>query len=374
MSPQQRQIWLDEAIALLPIVLTPGVDYRQEARELLTPLVKRSKSNSKKAFWQFLRLQILKLETEDAVWLLEHMKESKVPPETDAPFNYEVNGDLALIDLGVCVWKVPTKDLIWAKAMFPVYVRELPPLESPELAEARSLKARLLGCRLGFNERRAFQKTFDELEAQIASGDIRKMPHRYGVFKKVDGQEVPVARLFLRADIVEEVEALDGDLTNFGFVPASTVARPIYHDGVAVVPGSADPKNPIRVTSNGLVPNLYVVQECSVNPRHLRTVPSEKFDETVPQEEFERNFLPIKLDSNGQPLHPYATGTDGELILATNKKTPSNADLGTTGCFGQVVDAGRFKPLSVSEANELGLQGWETQIHVVGEQSEAETA
>lgn len=275
-----HQRWLDEAIALLPVVLTPDVDYRREAREYLTPLMKRCKSNSKKTFWQFIRLQLLK--TDDAIWFLEHIQEHKVPPESDVPFNYEVNGDLALIDLHTCVWKIPVRDLTWAKAMFPVYVRELPPLESPELTEARSLKARLRSCRLGYNERSAFQKTFNELEAQIAAGDIRKMPKRHGIFKKVEGQEVSVARLYLRADTGEEVEALDGDLTNYGFVPASTVAQPIYHGGVAIIPGIADPKNPIRVTPNGMVPNLFITQSAA-NPRPERAIKQAKFEWSIPQ-------------------------------------------------------------------------------------------
>jgi hypothetical protein len=363
---EKRKQWFDEAIALLPTVLTPNVDYRQEARELLTPLVKRNKSNSKKAFWQFLRLQILKLKTDDAVWLLEHMQEHRVPLETDAPFNYEVNGDLALIDLQTCVWKIPVKDLTWAKAFWPVYVKELPPLESPELAEARSLKARLRSCRLGFNERRVFEKNLEELEAQIAAGDIRKMPHRHGIFKKVDGQEVHVARLYLRADTLEEVEALDGDLTNFGLVPASTIARPYYRDGVAMLPGIADLKNPVRVTSNGMVSNLFIVQSAA-NPSPSR----EKI-----QTEFEEKVLQVKVDSDEQTLHPHAVDTDGEIIPATNKTTPSNADLGT--CVGveggKIEDAGRFKPLSVNEAIDLGLQGFETQVPEEIEPSEAASA
>jgi hypothetical protein len=362
-TPEKRKAWLDEAISLVPAVLSPDIDYRGEVRGYLTPLLKRNRSNSKKAFWQWLRLQLAK--SADMALYLEDMQEHKVRPELDVPFNYEVNGDIALIDLGICIWKIPVRDLTWAKAMFPVYVRELPPLESPELAEVRSLKARLRGCRLGFNERRAFQKTFDELEAQIAAGDVRKMPHRHGIFKKVDNQEISVARLYLRADIAEEVEALDGDLTNYGFVPASTIARPIYHDGVAIIPGIANPQSPIRVTLNGRVPNLYAVQSAA-NPSPSR--------EKV-QTEFEEKFLPIKLDSNGQPLHTHATDTHGELILATNKKTPSNADLGArVGTNGKIDDAGWFKPLSTTESHELGLIGWETQLHDVGEQSEATSA
>jgi hypothetical protein len=112
------------------------------------------------------------------------------------------------------------------------------------------------------------------------------------------------------------------------------------------------------------VPNLYVVQSAA-NPSPRR----EKS-----QTEFEKKFVQVKVDSNGQPLHPHATATDGELILATNKKTMSNADLchrvGVEG--GKVEDCGRFKPLSVSESLELGLVGFETQVPEEIEPSDAE--
>jgi len=348
--------WYDQSLALVPEV------YREEVAEYLAPLVPHCRAKSRPRYWMWLRQQLAK-DKEIAEFYFEYLRESDLPVEQDAPFLYEVNADVALIDLGVCVWKLPLKDLTWAKSIWPVYVRELPPLESPELAEARSLKARMKNCRLGFNERRLFEKAFDEVTALIAAGDIRKMPHRHGVFKKVDGVEISVARLYLRCDVNEDVEALDGDPTNFGNVPASTIAQPIYHDGVAILPGIADPMNPVRVTPNGAVPNLYIVQECSDNLRYIRTVPSEEPDVTVPQQEFEKKFLQVKVDSEGQMLHPHAADMDGELILATSKTTPSNFDLchntGVEG--GKIEDCGRFKPLSVNEAAELGLTGFETQ-------------
>jgi len=133
-----------------------------------------------------------------------------------------------------------------------------------------------------------------------------------------------------------------------------------------MLPGIADLKNPVRVTSNGMVSNLFIVQSAA-NPSPSR----EKI-----QTEFEEKVLQVKVDSDEQTLHPHAVDTDGEIIPATNKTTPSNADLGT--CVGveggKIEDAGRFKPLSVNEAIDLGLQGFETQVPEEIEPSEAASA
>jgi hypothetical protein len=302
----------------------------------------------------WLRQQLAK-DKEIAEFYFEYLRESDLPVEQDAPFLYEVNADVALIDLGVCVWKLPLKDLTWAKSIWPVYVRELPPLESPELAEARSLKTRMKSCRLGFNERRLFEKAFDEVTALIAAGDIREMPHRHGVFKKVDGVEVSVARLYLRADINEEVDALDGDPTNFGFVPASTIAQPIYHDGVAILPGIADPMNPVRVNPGEPVSNLYVVQSTDNLSTYRRTA-QKKGEEYANQYSYRKDGSVSSNKAFDSQVNE--DGVVEQVWVDTGIRNPGNSDLGKrTGVCGTVQDCGSFKPLSRPEAVELGLVG-----------------
>ena len=322
MSPDLQR-WFDEALLLVPEG-TPEYPYRADADAYLRPLLKRCRSNSKKTFWQWLRLTLAK--NEDSSVFLDWMWESRVSPETDAPFHYEINGDIALIDLGTCVWKIPSKDLTWAKAICPVYTRELPPLELAEKAEIRAMKTRLRSCTLGYNERREWQRALVDLESQVDAGYIQPMPTRHGIFKRVDGQEVPVARLYLRADVNEEVDFADGDPTNFGLVPARSIARPFFQDGVALVPGIADPRNPERVEGERLVPNLYVVQG-SNNPHARRNVSQEGFEQDV-EEYANRPEQPGNkgiADTNGEfpvPAKPTARAT-----LKNRAKEPADINL-----------------------------------------------
>lgn len=333
--------WYDESLVLVP------EHYRDEVKDHLDPLVRHCRAKTKARYWMWLRQQIAKMPRGDAEFYFEYLKESYLPIEyEDVLFQYEIYGDTAFIDLGNNrIWKVPADDLTWAKAIFPITVREVPPLESPELAEVRSLKARLRSCRLGVNERAAFRQTLNELEGQIEAGDIRKMPKRYGIFKKVDGEYVSVARLYLRAHRNETVDALDGDLLNYGKVPTASVTQPIYFNGAAIVPGVANPQNPVRVEGDGFVSNLYIVQSAD-NPYTTRK---------EVQEKFEKAMLPAKYGTDGSLLGTTAMDSDGETVkIETGVPMAVNADLGK--------GAGWFKPLSVEEASELGLKGWETPV------------
>jgi hypothetical protein len=354
--------WYEESLVLVPEIsdvqlrryaevakkpLLGASHNREDLKRYLDPLVRHCRAKTRARYWMWLRQQIAKMSRGDAEYYFEYLKESYLPIEyEDALFQYEVYGDTAFIDLGNNrIWKVPADDLTWAKAIFPINVWEVPPLESPELAEVRSLKARLRSYRLGFNERAAFQQTLNELEGQIEAGDIRKMPKRYGIFKKIDGEYVSVARLYLRAGRNETVDALDGDFLNYGKVPAVSVTQPIYFDGAAIVPGVANPQNPVRVEGNGLVPNLYIVQSAD-NPYTTRK---------EVQEKFEKAMLPAKYGKDGSLLGTTAMDSDGETVkIETGVPMAVNADLGKGARW--------FKPLSVDEADDLGLKGWETPV------------
>lgn len=365
------QKWYEQSLALVPEM------YRAEIREYLDPTVKHCRAKTRARYWQWLRQQIAKMSQEEAEFFFEYLKESYLPVDRGTPFEYEVSadGELLLIDVPhkinrtkqttVHVWKLPLKDLDWAKSIFPFHIRTIPPLDSPEILAARALKAKLRGRRLGFKERYDFESALTQVKAKIAEGDVTAMPVRYGVYKNVGGKEVSVARMYLRADIGEDVDALDGDLLNYGTVYTERITRPIFYDGAAVVPGISNPANPVRVERGDRIPNLYIIQG-SANPRHLRTMPSEEPDLTVPQQKFEKSILQASYGLDGDPLLPVAADHDGEVIRVDNSDgvpTPGNADLGArTGVRGSVQDAGRFKPLSVNEAKELGLQGLETPI------------
>ena len=341
---------------------------REDLKRYLDPLVKHCRAKTRARYWQWLRQQIAKLSQDDAEFYFEYMKESYLPVDRGTPFDYEVsaNGELVLIDVPqkinrtkqttVHVWKLPVKDLDWAKSIFPFHIRTIPPLDSPEILAARALKAKLRGRRLGFKERYDFESALTRVKTKIAEGDVTPMPVRYGVYKNVGGKEVSVARMYLRADIGEDVDALDGDLLNYGTTSTERITSPIFYDGAAVVPGVSNPANPVRVERGDQIPNLYVVQG-SANPRHFRTVPSEEPDLSVPQQKFEKSVLRANYGLDGNPLSPVAVDHEGEVIRVDNSDgvpTPGNADLGR--------DAGKFKPLSVNEAAELGLQGFETPI------------
>jgi hypothetical protein len=359
--------WYEESLALVPKM------YRDEIKCYLDPIVKHCKAKTRSRYWMWLRQQLAK--TEDSLEFAEWMRESSLPVERDTPFHYEldVTGDLALIDLGgnpARIWRLPAKDLVWAKSIFPFHVHIIPPLESPEFTELRSMRAKLRSRRLGDNERRTLEQRVKGLSAKISMGDVTKMPERYGLYKTIGGKEVSVARLYLRADIGEDVDALDGNMLNFGNVSSATIIRPLYRDGIALTPGIVDPENPERYISAEEVPNLYLTAS-SHNPRHMRTVPTEEFDKAIPQQKFEAGFLPV-LYRDGGPLSPTAVDEHGELTpVETGERTPGNEDLGArVGVYGGVQDAGGFRPLSKKEAAELGLKGLETPIFDQNEPAE----
>lgn len=338
--------WYEQSLALVP------KHYRQELREYLDPLVKHCRAKTRARYWMWLRQQLAKNQ-DLAEFYFEYLKESSLPIEYEEDlFQYEIRGDTAFIDLGNDrIWKVPADDLIWAKAIFPINVREVPPLEPPEKAELRNTKARLKQNRLGFNERHQLEKRRDVLEGKIKSGDITTMPRRFGIFKKIDGEYVSVARLYIRAGRNETVDALDGDLLNYGLVPTASVTQPIYFNNTAIVPGIANPQNPVRVDGDGCVPNLYIVQSAG-NPYTTRH---------EVQEKFERKMLPAKYGDDGSLLTTVAMDSDGEMVQVEGTPVAANADLSKrTGVYGKVQDAGWFKPLSVDEAAEIGLSGLET--------------
>src|ERR1700730_13298660 len=97
MQRHEHEQWLEEAIMLIPSQYE-----RDDWREYFTPVLRRCHSNSRHTFWSFLRIQLAK--SPDTAWLLEYMQESHVPPEVvptnPDDFQYEVNGDVALIPVG----------------------------------------------------------------------------------------------------------------------------------------------------------------------------------------------------------------------------------------------------------------------------------
>jgi hypothetical protein len=323
----QRQQWLTEAVNQIPTVFYT----RDEAIEMLTALLPRCRAQSKSRFWQWLRLQLAKSTHSN---LLAYLKEPADPTEplskAEPPFPYKINGNIALIDLGICVWKVPVRALDWVRSVWPVYAKQLPAVQTCEL---RELKRQYRQNRKDMSPvlREQFRQSIGALEKALEDA-----PPRFAVYKSGDGRDIPIHQLYLSAEPDEEIGASDGDYANYCDVQAIVTVRPVFEDGATCLPGIADPTDlGPRVEQVRSIPNLYL--KCSSDNPHP--------NRQRLQNEWEKKILQAKSNEHGD--------------IVTTLRTQPNADLGKrTGIEGgRIADCGKFVPLSHDELSEVGLQG-----------------
>lgn len=328
----QHDKWLREALDQIPVELkadTDGTTHRQIADSYLRPLLKRCRATTRPRFWQWLRLTLSK--TEETASYLMWMRESRCPIEIEVEpksgFEYIVNGDTALISVGdtehPAVWRVPASHLDWALSLYPVTLKKLPSLEPPERREIRRLK-RQLRTRMPFltpEQRSVFEQSIKELES--AQGRAYSAVPRYRLLKSIEGQEIPVHRLFLDAQRNDGVEAVDGDFLNFTTAKVRVTATPVDTGGTAVAKGD---RAPSAWSEEVVVPNLYVV-------------PCDKS-----QKDFEESFLQVKMTPYGEPRT--------SLKIQPNSKWLAGVD-------GHIADCGPSAPVTSDEAKDAGLAGFE---------------
>lgn len=308
-----KQRWLDEALSLP----CDSVVDRDEAAEYLQPLLKRCNAKTKKTFWQWLRLQLARSEktAEHLEWMRESFCPLEVKREKDG-FQYIVNGGVALVAVGdescPAVWRVPVEKLPWALSMYPVSLKRLPELESPEREQIRRLK-RQVRREMPFLtavQRKQFEAAIAELDAQ----DRRAFPPvpRYSLVKYINGQERSVHRDFVDAESDDEVVAVDGDFLNFGLAEVSVTVEPFLAEGVV----GGRPIGP-AVSSRVEIPNL------------------QKVNSETAQRDFEEQMFQFKLTPHGD--------IDTRLKIQPNAKWRA-------GVFGAVTDCGTFDPLTPDDA------------------------
>ena len=302
--------WLDEAIAQIPVELTADVDgetHRHVVDSYLRPRLKRCNSKSKKTFWQWFRLQLAKSE-ETSKYLL-WCRESKCPLEVVKPtegFQYSVNGDVALIDVGSpehpAVWQVPADKLPWALSLYPARLKELPPTESPVTREIRLLRRRLArdSWRMTTEQKDSIIRQLNDLEL-VRLREYAPTP-RFFLTKSVDGVDVPVHRIYVDAGTFDEVDAIDGDYLNFTTTTVRVTVELVSSGGLAVRKGDKPPVTVEEMT----VHNLRVIN--SVTKQH-------DFEDTMTQYR-EQAHARADVSSSGQwipakPIRPSgASGTD----------------------------------------------------------------
>jgi len=319
MNPRQRTIWLDEALALIP----PQYG-RDEWREYFAPLLKRAHCNSKRTFWQFLRINLAK--SNDTAWLLEYMQESRVPleavpkPPDDFEHTVSADGTTALIPLGdgehQGIWKIPLKNLQWARNQFPVWLRLLPALEAPELKRQREITHQLRYLRRYMTKTQlaSLRQEVDYLDARVKR--LYPPVPRYCVTKSEGGRDIAVHRLFVGATEDDEIEAINGDFLDFTTTKVKVTLEPVPDkDGIAGGRGQSETR--------------------IVEVSNLQIVPMS----TEQQIKFEGKFLPFKLTPQGD-------------ISEKPLRVMVNADLGKrtwNGDTGMIEDCGTFEPLTARE-------------------------
>ena len=314
MNVNDKQRWLSEALALRCV----SVADRDEAAEYLQPLLKRCNARTKKTFWQWLRLQLAR--SEKTAEHLEWMRESFCPLEVTLAkdgFQYIINGGVALIAVGdefaPAVWRVPVEKLTWALSMYPVCLKKLPELESPERAQIRRLK-RQVRREMPFLTP-AQRDQFDHAIVELDQADRRAFPPvpRYSLVKYVNGQETSVHRLFVDAEWGDEVLAVDDDFLNFGLASVTVTVEPVAAEGLLGRGRALGLPHVSRVE----IPNLQIVNSDNA------------------QQEFEERIFQIKMTPRGD--------IDDRLKIQPNAAWQA-------GCHGQVVDCGTFDPLTPEDA------------------------
>jgi hypothetical protein len=329
-------LWLNEALAQIPTDLpahADGTTHRDIVAEYLRPLLRRCRATTLPRFWQWLRLQLAK--SEDLCYYLAWVREGICPLEVktssniDTPegFQYVVNGETALISVGdagtFAVWRVPVSCLEWALNLHPVSLKKLPPVESPEQAEIRRLKRRIRTRRpfLTPGQLSALEQKIERLEA--ADRRAYAPVPRYQLVKYADGREVPVHRLYLDAGAADEVDAIDGDFLNYTTTKVRVTVEPVVESGLTIVKGTTRPKT---WSEEVTVQNLRIVNSADA------------------QNGFEESHLQMKYTPQGdiRECRPDLNQVRPALPVQPNATWRA-------GRFGQVVDAGKFDPLTPEE-------------------------
>jgi len=255
-----KQRWLDEIVALVPF------ESRDEVNTYLSSKLPRCHARSRKAFLTWVRLTLAR--NAELSGFLCFIQERFLPLETVSPsiegFKYIANGNVALIDVGdekrPAVWRVPVERLDWALSMYPVHVCELPPLEHPNAIAIRQKKREYEQYRSS-QERKLLLDSIRELEDEM-NRDYPPVP-RYELRKYVDGRDVPLHRLFVDAGEFDQIEAVDGDLLNYG----TTTVRVEYTVAVKNGFGVRRGNRPIVETVEDVVPNLRVINNPDLQAR-----------------------------------------------------------------------------------------------------------
>jgi hypothetical protein len=328
-----KQRWLGEIVALIP------EESRYEVNAFLSSKLPRCHAKSRKTFLTWVRLTLAR--NEELSGFLFFVQERHLPLEIVSPakegFKYTVNGDVALIDVGSeerpAVWRVPASRLDWALGQYPVHVVELPPLEHPNLIRIRQLKRNYRQYRSP-QERKLLLDSIQGLEDEIAR-DYPPVP-RYELRKYVDGRDVPVHRLFMDAGELDQIEAVNGDLLNYGTATVRVEYTIAIKDGFGVRRGD----RPVVETIDEVVPNLRVVN----NP--------------ILQAKWEADFFQYKMTLQGdideRPPRVYVNadwtaGANGKVVtLNARDKRLAKRDADT--------EAGEEKP-EPEKTPEVGQQG-----------------
>jgi hypothetical protein len=247
-------------------------------------------------------LPVTKIEDDASIFnLVEPVHEDfrqKPPtqPRSPEPFEYVVNGDVALISLtntagDHAIWRVPADQLEWAKEIAPVYLKRLPLLEPQEAEELRKFKAKQKRTHLfkSTEEREALAQEAARLEAAAARAKARDHIPRYCVMKS-RGDDIPVHRLFTNAKCNEKVVAMDTDFLNYHLAPVRTITTyPAFENGFAWRPPLSE------VTSTEFVPNL---QALSAKTAKDQDAFEEEMLQTKTNEYNEIDESPLKIQPN----------------------------------------------------------------------------
>jgi len=262
-------------------------------------------------------------------WILESRCPPELPIRPSVPYQLSVDGRVALIDVGTtdhpAIWRVPVERLQWALSLCPVTLKRLPRLEGQELKEIRRLRLQLKRSPfLTSEQRRRFVADITELERQ-SRGAYEPTP-RYSLTKSINGEDVPIHRLFVDARPGDGVTALDGDYLNFDVMKVRITIEPVPIGGVAV----GKYRRPPAVESQEFdIPNLVV-----------------NASDEKSQRAFEKEMLQTKETLQGD-------------VDETPLKVQPNATW-RAGCFGQVVNAGKFDPLSKDDSVPVAHIGRES--------------
>jgi hypothetical protein len=241
---------------------------------------------------------------------------SRRRPTVNNEPRYIVNGDVALIEVANedehAVWRVPASALEWALSLFPITLRRLPDLESPEAYEIRKLKRRAKSLPSQFN---VFAQEIEFLE----EAEARAYPPvpRYRLVKYQDGEEIPVHRLFVNAGPADEVEAVNNNYLDFTTTKITIT--------MSLLPAPKAKGNPDLVWSEEkVIQNLRIVNNAKA------------------QEDFENAVKQYRYDPSGN-------------ILTKWTVTPSDLGARTGVEGGKIEDCGDHKPLTDRERVNAGL-------------------